>query len=87
MPFYTQLSTCMNRHRNDAPCRFDPLRSDANFSELFCSLRCEKEWIELTVANLTLSDVVDIQARASIVMGLGSTSVRVAEERNSRSLA
>jgi hypothetical protein len=31
---------------------------------LFCSLQCEKEWIQGCLQNVTLGDVVDIQARA-----------------------
>jgi hypothetical protein len=64
MPFGTQLSNCIHRDAKDASTRYDPAKSDSNFPALFCSLQCEKEWIQGCLQNVTLGDVVDIQARA-----------------------
>jgi hypothetical protein len=63
MALYLQTNKCINLHRNDTWTRFDPIRSDSNFPSLFCSLECEKQWIEECLAGLTLADVFDIQAR------------------------
>jgi hypothetical protein len=68
MPFYTELSTCIHRHSRETGRRFDPVRSDSNFPAFFCSLKCEKEWMASSLANLTLADVFDIQARARVLL-------------------
>jgi hypothetical protein len=63
MPLYLQLNKCMNLHGDDTWSRFDPIRSDSNYPSLFCSLRCEKEWVENCLADLSLPEVFDIQKR------------------------
>jgi hypothetical protein len=75
MPFYMQLNTCINQHTRQPWGRFDPGASDSNFPALFCSFRCEKEWVAANLANLTLADVLDIQARA---FGTNSASTAIA---------
>jgi hypothetical protein len=65
MPLYLQTNKCINPHRNDIWTRFDPLRSDSTYPSLFCSLRCEQEWVANCLANLPLVDILDIQQRAS----------------------
>lgn len=65
MPLYLQLNKCMNLHGSDTWNRFDPARSDSNYPTLFCSLRCEKEWVARCLADLSLAEVFDIQARTS----------------------
>lgn len=57
MPLYSQTNKCMNLHANCSWRRFDPIRSDSNFPSLFCSLRCEREWVANWLANLGLADV------------------------------
>lgn len=67
MPLYLQTNKCMNRHGNDTWSRFDPVKSDSNYPHLFCSLKCEREWVEGCLAAITLADVSDIQARTCAV--------------------
>jgi hypothetical protein len=74
MPLYLQLNKCLNPHGSDTWNRFDPARSDSNYPTLFCSFRCEKEWVESCLADLTLADAVDIQTRARAVAGTRSIS-------------
>jgi hypothetical protein len=74
MSFYALLSTCMHSHGNQSASRFDPVRSDSNFPTLFCSFQCEREWIEDCLANLSLADVFDIQARTHAVTGTATVS-------------
>jgi hypothetical protein len=57
MALYLQTNTCMNSHRGDTRSWFDPNRSDSNFPSLFCSLRCERQWITSWLANLRPADV------------------------------
>jgi hypothetical protein len=67
MAFHTQLSTCIHRHGREGASRFDPVKSDSNFPNLFCSLQCEREWVAVCLTRLTLADVCDLQARACAV--------------------
>jgi|tagenome__1003787_1003787.scaffolds.fasta_scaffold12538068_1 hypothetical protein len=75
MPFYTQLNICLRRHGRNKTTRFDPMRSDSKFPALFCSLKCENEWIARNLASLTLADVLEIQARACHLAGMASLAV------------
>ena len=75
MSFYPQLNICLRRHGRNKTTRFDPIRSDSNFPALFCSLKCENEWIARDLASLTLADVLEIQARASNLAGVASPAV------------
>jgi hypothetical protein len=52
MPLYLQTNKCLNLHPDDKRGRFDPINSDSKFPSLFCSLRCEREWLAQWVANL-----------------------------------
>lgn len=72
MPLYLQLNKCVNPHGNDTWSRFDPVRSDSNYPTLFCSLRCEREWVARCLSDLSLADVVDIQARTHAAAGTDS---------------
>jgi hypothetical protein len=72
MPLYLQTNKCINLHRNETWTRFDPIRSDSNYPSLFCSLRCEREWVASCLANLSLGDILDIQQHAFAVTGCGS---------------
>ena len=69
MPLYLRINKCMNLHSDDTPSRFDPIKSDSNFPSLFCSIRCEREWVASWLANLKLADVFDIQARQRAPIG------------------
>lgn len=78
MPLYLELNKCMNLHGNDTWDRFDPVRSDSNYPALFCSLRCEKEWVENCLADLSLADVLDIQRRTRAAAETGTLTATAA---------
>jgi hypothetical protein len=84
MPFYTQLNICLRRHSRDITTRFDPMRSDSNFPALFCSLKCENEWIAKDLATLTLANILEIQARACELAGIASPLSYALNEKTCR---
>lgn len=51
----------------------DPRRSTSHYPNVFCSERCEQEFIRITLASLTLEDCIRMQKR------LESLFVNIAE--------
>jgi hypothetical protein len=67
MPYYMQVSRCINPHSDATSEFFDPARSDSKYPKFFCCSQCEHDWVANRLKSLTLSDVLDIQARLSAV--------------------
>lgn len=75
MPYHTQLNTRIHPHGRDTASRFDALRSESNYSAFSYSLKCAKEWITRSLADLTLADVLDIRVRACAAAGMAASAV------------
>lgn len=75
MPFFTEQNTCIHTHSKEMGKRFDPIRSDSNFPEYFCSFNCERDWVAVSLARVTLADVLDIQERAFVSAGIVLSAV------------